>query len=422
MRRSGLLQALRARLAVDQPWWQCGFRPFFVGGAGLAALALCWWAAALLGGAPLPPAARAMGGSLWHAQALLLGLGLAAVAGFLLTAVPEFTGTPAVAPRAVRRLALAWALAVLGDSLGGATGRLLAAAGWSVLLGGLLAELAPRLWRDPGRPHLGFVPALLALAAALALWQADHWRGRADPRGLLALLGVMMLLMVLAMSRISMRVLNDALEQARAAGQAPADRLYLARPPRRHLAMACIGAHTGVQLLWPGHASAGWLALAAAAAMAHLLNDWHVGRALLGRRPLMLYLVYVAMAGGYAVLGAGTLAGAPAWRSAGWHLLGIGGFGLGILAVMAIAGRTHAGLPPDERGWLPWAVAALLAAAVLRVAPAAGAAPLAAWALAAAGWTVAWSLVLWWLAPPWWRARADGRRGCAGPPEDGHGC
>ena len=104
------------------------------------------------------------------------------------------------------------------------------------------------------------------------------------------------------------------------------------------------------------------------------------------------------------------------WVSGGRHLLAVGGFGLAIFMVMAIAGRTHVGVALDERPWLPAAVALLLAAAALRVAAALG----GAWqALLAAG--LCWMLAFAWMAahslPLWWCPRSDGQRGCQEPLE-----
>ncbi len=64
-------------------------RPFFLA-AGTAAVALIpWWPGNILLGVPLQTAWPA---TLWHGHEMLLGFLGAAVAGFLLTAVPSWTG------------------------------------------------------------------------------------------------------------------------------------------------------------------------------------------------------------------------------------------------------------------------------------------------------------------------------------------
>ncbi|MBK6714977.1 MAG: NnrS family protein [Burkholderiales bacterium] len=413
-------------LSLDHPQWQCGMRPFFAAGTLLALLGMLLWLAFLVGGLPLPAAADRLGPFAWHGQTLLMGLGLAAVVGFVLTAVPEFTATPGCEPRRVRALFLCWLTGFVASQWAGPVALLLGALGWTALLLGTLAWAAPRLWRDPARAQLAFGWALLALTAVVLGWHVDAWRGAPLSRWLDALLGVQMALMVVALSRISMRIVNRSLDDLHAAqrraGLPVGDTVYLARPPRRQLALITIGLFTATQWAAPGERVTGWLALAAAAALAHLLNDWHVGRALLHRRPLMLYAVYVSMALGYTGLGLGALAGQAGWTSAGRHLLAVSAFGLGILAVFAIAGRTHAGWPDERRAWLPAAAAALLLAGAARAGAAFGLAPVMLLVVAALAWLAAWGAVAVWLLPLWQAERPDGRRGCDEPDEAGSGC
>ena len=106
---------------LAHPLWLCAFRPFFALTA-LSALGLMLpWVLFLTLGWPLPALGGSAGGALaWHAHELLLGMGLAAAAGFVLTAVPEFTRTSAFAARHVRRLAACWLAARLAFAASGA--------------------------------------------------------------------------------------------------------------------------------------------------------------------------------------------------------------------------------------------------------------------------------------------------------------
>jgi uncharacterized protein involved in response to NO len=404
-------------LAAQHPVWQCGLRPFFLAGTVLALGVMGWWALVLLAGAPLPPSSQTLGVAAWHGHALLLGLGLAATAGFLLTAVPEFTGTPEFSPRVVRPLTALWAAGGAASCLPGAPAQALAGLAWAGLLVALLALAGPRLWHGAGGRHRSFVAGLALLLLAVLATQWDVLRGAGAGRGLRAVLAAYLALVVVALGRISMRIVNDAIDAARRAGRADAETAYLSRPPKRQLAVACILLHGTVQWGWPQHAALPWLALASAAALAHGLGDWHIGRALLQRWALALYAVPLAMALGYAALGLGPLLGQPALAHGGWHGLAIGGFGLPILLVLAIAGRAHVGLPPCPGAGFVLAVLALLGAALARAAWAGG------WSLGLGVsmllWLAAWGWVAWRLAPAWWRERPDGARGCAGPSEGG---
>lgn len=397
------------------PVWLCPFRPFF-GLALIAAWALMLaWAAFLFWGWPLP---AVLGGPfVWHAHELLAGFGLAAVTGFVLTAVPEFTDTPAFGARPVRLLVLLWLLGRIGFWGSGwwpHVGLAMAALAHLGLLGGLLVQLAPRLWRDPERRHLSFLWAIALLAVALAGFYAEALLALAPMRWLHALLGVLMGLIIVSMSRVSMSIVNasiDARMAADGADRAP----YLARPPRRNLALLAIALHTVVQFWQPDGRVSAWLALAVACAVLNLLNDWHVGKPLLRRWPLMLYAVYWCMAAGYALTGIALLSGGFG-PNAGLHLLTTGALGLNVYTVICIAGYTHAGLEKDGRAWVPWGALLLMLAAVLRAGAYFGASGGVPMALAAVLWCVVFGLQSAHMLPVFLRPRTDGREGCAGVP------
>src|SRR5690606_1892951 len=182
-----------------------------------------------------------------------------------------------------------------------------------------------------------------------------------------AAVGAVMILIIIATSRVSMSVVNGLVEQGHPDRQETDEVGYLARPPRRNLAIVTIVICSATEFLLGPDTITAWTALAAAAAMLNLLNDWHIGRALFTRWALMLYATYWLIALGYAALGAAWLV-APITASVGRHLLMTGAMGLSIFAIMNIAGRIHAGLWLDRRRWLPLAALALVAAALLRTA------------------------------------------------------
>jgi len=397
--------------SAEHPLWLCGFRSFFLFALVAAPLLVLQWGAFLVWGLPLP--AVAGGAFVWHAHELLFGFGLAAVVGFAVTAIPEFTKTSPVGAGTARALAATWLLgrvAFWASGVAGAPALAVSGLAHLGLLAGLLGVLGPRLLRDPERRHVSFLWALAALALLVAGFYADALRGAPPARWLHATLGAMMVLIVLAMSRISMRIVNSAIEQMGVTGVE-----YRARPPRRNLAMFCIGLYTAAEFFAPGARIGGWLALAAAAALFNLGNDWHVGRALFRRWPLMLYAVYLLMAAGYGLIGVALVADGAGF-GAGRHLLTVGALGLGVFVVICIAGRTHCGRELDERAWVP-AAALLLVAAALARAGAAWAGPDGVVWMAAASlaWAVAYALGLAYMGPLFVGARADARSGCAGP-------
>ena len=79
----------RYRPSTGPAFLQEGFRPFFLGAALWSALALCLWLGNLAGHVALPTAFDAL---TWHGHEMIFGFAVAAVSGFLLTAIPNWTG------------------------------------------------------------------------------------------------------------------------------------------------------------------------------------------------------------------------------------------------------------------------------------------------------------------------------------------
>jgi len=415
-----MLKTLSPRLA-NWSLLLCSFRPLFLATVLLAVVGVALWLGFLGFGIPLP---GVPGGPLvWHAHEMLLGFGLAAVAGFVLTAVPEFTSTAAFGRQVGFGFLLLWLAARLSFWLSGVIGPWPAALFNSAFAIALVVLLAPRLLGDPLRRQYGFFGGLGALALVTVGFHVDAVAGQYPMRWLYAGIGVMMVLIVVAMSRISMRILNDAIQARRDAGH-DVDDDYRARPPRRNLAIFCISLFTLAEWLALPAPLNGWLALAAAAAMFNLLNDWHIGRALLERWSLMLYSVYWLMALGYGALGVSLLADGFA-SSAGRHLLTLGAMGVSILAVLCIAGRTHSGYALDQRRWVPIAACLLVLAALLRALAGLPGTPVPLLnMLAGLGWLTAFALTMGYLAPIWLKGRPDGGQGCDEPvgADAGGGC
>ena len=84
-----MLALRRRRMAASHPFFRGGFRPFFFGGASWALIALTLWICALTGAISLPTALDPL---VWHRHEMLFGFVGAIVGGFLLTAVPNWTG------------------------------------------------------------------------------------------------------------------------------------------------------------------------------------------------------------------------------------------------------------------------------------------------------------------------------------------
>jgi len=101
-----------------------GFRPFFLLGAIWAALVVAIWLPILAGSASLPTALAPLE---WHVHELVYGYVPAVVAGFLLTAVPNWTGRLPVTGTPLLLLVALWAAGRLAILFSGRIGMAAAA-------------------------------------------------------------------------------------------------------------------------------------------------------------------------------------------------------------------------------------------------------------------------------------------------------
>lgn len=88
-----------------------GFRPFFLAAAAWSVVALVLWIGALAGAIDLPSRFDPIS---WHIHEMLFGFVLAGVSGFLLTAIPNWTGRPPVAGTPLAILLALWLAGRLG--------------------------------------------------------------------------------------------------------------------------------------------------------------------------------------------------------------------------------------------------------------------------------------------------------------------
>jgi len=103
------------------PLFRLGFRPFFLGGAIFSVIALVLWILILKGTLPIAPMG---GGYWWHIHEMVYGFASAIIAGFVLTAVQNWTGIRSISGTQLMLLFLLWSagrLALLFPQLLGNT-------------------------------------------------------------------------------------------------------------------------------------------------------------------------------------------------------------------------------------------------------------------------------------------------------------
>lgn len=316
-----------------------GFRPFFFGGAVWAAIAMALWVPMLSGHVILPTAFDPVS---WHAHAFLFGYLGAAVAGFLLTAVPNWTGRLPIVGWRLGLLAASWlAGRVVVAVSNGLPAGLVAAVdlAFPVILALVILReiIAGRNWRN-----LMVMGMLVVFALANALFHWDAARGAYAAQGYGTRLGLGAGLMMIAV--IGGRVVPSFTRNwlvKRGSGILPV-------PPMQRFDKAALLVLLAALILWvalPLDRVTGVALALAGGVHAVRLTRWA------GHRTLAEPLVTVLHVG-YAFLPLGALALAVeimipgAFGMAGaQHLWMAGAIGLMTLAVMTRATLGHSGQP-----------------------------------------------------------------------------
>jgi uncharacterized protein involved in response to NO len=138
-----------------------GFRPFYLLASGFAAVSVLLWALQFAGILRAP----ILAGPAWHGHEMLFGYTLAVIAGFLLTAVRNWTGLPTPTGAALGALALLW---IAGRVLVLTPFAIAAAVVNALFPIAVAAAIGMPLFRSRNRRNYFFV-ALLALASAVVL-------------------------------------------------------------------------------------------------------------------------------------------------------------------------------------------------------------------------------------------------------------
>ena len=363
-----------------------GFRPFFLL-AGIWAVVALWAFLALVNGWLEGPVGLDL--VAWHAHTQIFGFAGAALAGFLLTAIPNWTGRLPLQGGPLLVLVVLWLLARGADLAllaggGGLAGllvllfpaALLAAAGREILAG--------KNWRN--LPIIG-VLAVFLLADALFVAAA---LGASLPEDAVRRLGLAVFAALISL--IGGRVVPSfTLNWLRARGETdlPAGFGWVDR--------ATLLLTVAALLSWVlAPVAAATALLAAVAAPAHLwrLARWQGWRT--RGEPLLwvLHLAYLWLPLSFAMIaGAALFEVVPA--AAATHAIGTGAMGTMILAIMSRATLGHSGRPLEAGPLLTLAFVAVTLAALARIAAAfAPEAVDSLLPLAGLAWTVAFLLFL----------------------------
>lgn len=362
-----------------------GFRPFFLLGAFWAAVAIPMWLTVFAGEAQLPSKLAPV---VWHVHEMIFGYGAAVVAGFLLTAIPNWTGRMPLQDWPLAALLVLWAagrLAVLFSArLGPQSVAALGLAFPAVFAAVVAREIVTgRNWRN------------LPMLAALALLFTGNILVHLDALGVASTaevgnrIGVATLLMLISLvgGRIIPSFTRNWLTKERPEISSPATFSTIDRAALATVALALV-----VWAYNPELAIAPWLELTAGAAVGLRLGRWR-GQATT-REPLLtiLHIGYGWLALGFFLLAVSSLVQILPPTTA-LHALTAGAIGTMTLAVMTRASLGHTGRPlVAGHGTLAIYVFITIAAVLRLIAPLDAAHYILLLAVAGAAWSAAFGL------------------------------
>jgi uncharacterized protein involved in response to NO len=380
-----------------------GFRPFFLLAGAFAALALPVWLLTL-GGVLGAAGSGYLSAVSWHAHEMIFGFAVAVFAGFLLTAVSNWTGRETLVGTPLLAVCALWTLGRIAMALPASRPHGAAALVDLAFLPVLVLALARPLvatknWRN-----------LMVVAALAVLWLANvaiHLDALgvlpgASHRGLVVALDVVVFLMIAMTGRIVPMFTKNATGVSAVRAQPALDKAALAAMA----ALSLLDATTSDARL------AGTAALVTAVLVGVRSRTW--GTRHTARVP-MLWILHA----GHAWIVAGLmLRGAAAFTSSvpaavATHALTVGAVGGLTLGMMSRVALGHTGRPLASSPAVTLSFGLMTAAAMVRVlGPLLDAAAYRTW-LFASGilWSFAFALFVLVHAPVLAAARADGKPG-----------
>ncbi|MFU0504977.1 NnrS family protein [Pseudaminobacter sp. NGMCC 1.201702] len=363
-----------------------GFRPFFLVGSLYAGGAILFWLPLLHGYLETSSLFAPVD---WHVHEMLFGYVAAVVTGFLLTAIPNWTGRLPVQGLPLLGLVVLWLAGRLAVFFSAEIGWLAAALFDCAFLAAVAAAagieiVAGRNWRN----LKVLVPVLVLLAANLLFHLESHYSGVSDYGRRLGIAAAIVLIMVIGGRIIPSFTRNWLVRENPGRLPIPFDRLDTVAIVVSALALA----------LWtflPDAAVSGVALLLAAFLNALRLARWAGDRTTRDPLVLILHLAYAFVPLGLLLTGLTAFAPGAIMPAAGIHALGAGAIGTMTLAVMVRATLGHTGQELRAGKGARVIFGAIIIAALARIAAAFADAPdllthfsACAWAAAFLGYAV----------------------------------
>ncbi|NVO58053.1 NnrS family protein [Rhodobacteraceae bacterium B1Z28] len=310
-------------------FWQAPYRPLFLAAFLCPLLTVAWWPLGVWFGLPGPLFEPVI---LWHVHELFFGFAAAAIGGYLLTALPGWTGQSPVRGGPLKALLGFWISARFATALASALPPVVPIvlnAGYFLLLAGIIGQqlLSAKAYRK-----LGFLFIIAALGSGEVLFLGTALAGRSWIG--LAIIPVVLIGMVMLMVSIGTRAIPAFTDN------------WLARISRENRIKQSSGALTQVLLatviiarVMGWHDIASVAVICAALTLLWTMRGWQSLSALGNPLLAALHLAFLWLPIGLLAMGFAALAPAIYPMGDALHAITIGGMsGL----IMAIAGRAAA--------------------------------------------------------------------------------
>lgn len=332
-----------------------GFRPFFLLAALFALLSMGVWIGALTLGWGVGGEYGALN---WHAHEMLFGYASAALAGFMLTAIPNWTGRLPVSGQPLLAIVLMWVAGRAAMAAPGVLGLPASLALDGLFLPVIAAIAAREIIAGKNWKNLKILAGLTALSVANVAFHVAVARDGSASEIARVTIGVYVLLIALVGGRIVPSFSRNWLVKA----GSPA----LPKPFGRFDVASLVALFVAVVAwsLMPDGPLTAVLAVVASVLQAGRLWRWQGWRTLEEPSLAALHIAY-----GFIPIGLLAIAlAALGWVAApsALHLLTVGAIGNMTLAVMTRATLGHTGRPLRATVWTSLAYLALILAAVLR--------------------------------------------------------
>lgn len=336
-----------------------GYRIFFFAAGLWAAIAVPLWLLLFEGAASLPTALDFVA---WHAHEMIFGYAAAVIAGFLLTAIPNWTGR---LPLQARPLALLFALWLAGRLAVAASGTIGAPAATLIDMAFLLAlfvVVLREIVAGRNRRNLPMPIALLLLVVGNGLTHFGAMQvTETGPLGERLGIAVVVMLIALVGGRVIPSFTRNWLAQ-RQAGRLPVPFNGFDK-----LCLLTVLAGLSAWVMAPDHPLTGILLLATGGLQMVRLARWQGLQTLAEPLVWSLHLGFLWVPVGLLLLGAGIFLPASLPSTAGLHVLTIGAIGGMTLAVMTRATLGHSGRPLTADRMTAAVYLLIALAAILRV-------------------------------------------------------